>query len=378
MLLRTVTVSFAVLLSTFVGAASIEERTSLDLEERSFNLPGLCLKPEKRREWRSLSKRERADFLGAFKCMTKKQRNGKLSPVARPTDIPPVNPNSSFMDDIVYLHMDLNHWVHFTGLFLPWHRHYIHEFQRTLRKECGFKGTLPYWNWALDAADTEHSPIFDSDPHSGLGGWGNPEDDYQINDGALGDAIFNYPVPHRLRRRYTLQAFLTKNGSPFYTNPSINVNETYTQAEVDKVRYGFRGDFHGMQSYLEAFQGMHSAVHNVIQGDLTGLCPKGSNVTVGCTPGPKWTPNDPFFFLLHGMVDKIWSDWQNKHPENKYAFEGGSVQMIQNTTIFNQYPTGAPPNLHYNSVVPMAGMFPDTRVKDVMSTKKGKLCYVYV
>jgi hypothetical protein len=36
--------------------------------------------------------------------------------------------------------------------------------------------------------------------------------------------------------------------------------------------------------------------------------------------------SDPMFWLHHGMVDKIWWDWQQKSSENARAFEGGSVQ----------------------------------------------------
>ena len=45
------------------------------------------------------------------------------------------------------------------------------------------------------------------------------------------------------------------------------------------------------------------------------------------------------------MVDKIWYDWQNKSPKNKYAFGGGSVQATDSTT-YPDFPTGLPP--YYN------------------------------
>ena len=41
------------------------------------------------------------------------------------------------------------------------------------------------------------------------------------------------------------------------------------------------------------------------------------------------------------MVDKIWYDWQNKSPKNKYAYGGGSVEA--NLTAFVEFPTGLPP-----------------------------------
>jgi tyrosinase len=336
-----------------------------------------CKKPAVRKEWRALAKSEKADFLEAFKCLAETPRNGKLSPVGNPGDIPPVNTTTSYLDDVSYVHMDLNHQVHFTGLFLPWHRWYLHSLEGALKTECGFKGSIPYWNWSMDASDTEHSPLFDGDLESGLGGWGDPEDDYQITDGVLRDTIVAYPVPHRLRRRFELQPFRLKGNSPLYDNPDQLVNTTYCQSEVDKVLYDYPGDFHGMQAYMEAIQGMHSGVHNVVQGDLDSICPTGANTTVDCSGGPKWSPNDPLFFLHHAMIDKIWYDWQHLEKANKNAYFGGATQMIQNLTIYHQYPTGGPPYLNFDSIMPFDGLFSDKSIGGVMSTTDNELCYTY-
>jgi hypothetical protein len=98
---------------------------------------------------------------------------------------------------------------------------------------------------------------------------------------------------------------------------------------------------------------------------MTGYCPGGTGPPE-CYAGTKWTPNDPMFFLHHGvrvisaigltafplsyrtvaqMVDKIWYDWQQKSTKNKYAFGGGSVTATRNYTTFRQFPTGLPPYL---------------------------------
>ena len=43
------------------------------------------------------------------------------------------------------------------------------------------------------------------------------------------------------------------------------------------------------------------------------------------------------------MIDKIWFDWQNKSPKNRYAFTGGSVQALHSFAEFTEFPTGLPP-----------------------------------
>ena len=48
------------------------------------------------------------------------------------------------------------------------------------------------------------------------------------------------------------------------------------------------------------------------------------------------------------MVDKLWYDWQNKHPENRYAFLGGSVSDFGEST-FDTFRSGAPPFLNVSS-----------------------------
>ena len=114
---------------------------------------------------------------------------------------------------------------------------------------------------------------------------------------------------------------------------------------------------------------------------MVGFCPNGSGPPA-CYPGPKWTPNDPLFFLHHAvrftptacfissrsshhmivqMVDKVWHDWQQKGLRNKYSFGGGSVSTIFNSTFatFTEFPTGLPPyvnvsvpsDLRYVSVI---------------------------
>lgn len=51
------------------------------------------------------------------------------------------------------------------------------------------------------------------------------------------------------------------------------------------------------------------------------------------------------------MVDKIWYDWQNRVPMNKYAFGGGSNSTFGIFPDFFDFPTGKPPYLNVSSRV---------------------------
>ena len=97
------------------------------------------------------------------------------------------------------------------------------------------------------------------------------------------------------------------------------------------------------------------------------------------------------------MLDKVWYDWQNRDPNNKYAFKGGSVswQVNQNQS-FDEYPNGSPPWLdvrgdppslcegptlnvrQMKSVIPNDGLwYYNYTVDDIIDTTGGKLCYTY-
>ncbi|ELU35504.1 hypothetical protein AG1IA_10466 [Rhizoctonia solani AG-1 IA] len=47
--------------------------------------------------------------------------------------------------------------------------------------------------WEKDAADFKNSAIWDIDPESGLGGFGDPNDDYTVKTGAL-NITLAYPI----------------------------------------------------------------------------------------------------------------------------------------------------------------------------------------
>lgn len=60
----------------------------------------------------------------------------------------------------------------------------------------------------IDAPDFYESSFWkDSDPMSGLGGWGDPNDDYSVHDGGFRNLQLAYPVPHHVRRNFSLLAW---------------------------------------------------------------------------------------------------------------------------------------------------------------------------
>ncbi|KAF8758781.1 Di-copper centre-containing protein [Rhizoctonia solani] len=319
-----------------------------------------CPSLEVRREWRTFSKAERKGWIDAVNCLNKKPRTGKLRlPVDTESysepqfHIAPLNESSTYYDDLVYIHMNLNRTfiltsqiicgiliqvqpykiaiIHWTGLFLPWHRAYLHEWTNILRRECNYKGVVPYWAWEKDSDDFLGSSIWDNDTESGLGGFSDDaSDDYTVHTGAL-DIQVAYPVPHKLRRHYT----------PFPFGPDRPATSTFTPAEVEKLLSQPTGNFTLFHGYLEQIVGMHSAIHVMMGGDMGTVCPAGTGGTRNCPVEitATFSANEPMFHLHHGNVDRLWWLWQEKAAANKYAFHGGS---IQNTTSLNEFPMASP------------------------------------
>jgi len=330
---------------------------------------GRCSKPSVRHEWNSMTKTEQTNWINAVKCLAKLPHDPSLSPSVDPalSIIPSVNTSASHYDDMVYVHMDLNIRIHGTGYFLPWHRAYVSAFESVLKKKCGYNGTQPYWDWSLHTEDFPNSPVFNPDPTSGLGTNGDPNNNWELSDGAFSrDFLLAYPTPHRLRRNFTIQQ------SDPATDQNKFANATFTKEEVNKMVTGFMGDFNGFVGYFAP--GAHAAVHFIVGADLFGTCTY--DAPPSCIGGPKWASNDPMFFMHHAMVDKVWYDWQHNNEANFWAFEGGTIQAT-NLTESLEYPNGLPPNLSFDSKIPADGMFNEYTIYDMMNTTGGTLCYVY-
>ncbi|KAG5763064.1 hypothetical protein H9Q69_002440 [Fusarium xylarioides] len=161
-----------------------------------------CKKAFVRREWRSLSIKERDQYIKAQKCLMKKP------PQSSTADIPGAR---SRWDDFLGTHIINADDVHFTGVFYPYHRLLMYSYEQELQT-CGWKGGVPYWDWTLDAAGPDNntsvfvnSPIFDNKHgFGGNGAWipgnfSNPEPGLPVNppwdvpDRSGGDCIKSGP-----------------------------------------------------------------------------------------------------------------------------------------------------------------------------------------
>jgi tyrosinase len=83
----------------------------------------------------TLSFSERKEYTDAVLCLR------ELPPIT-PMEVVP-GARSRF-DDIHAGHINQTLWVHLSVYFLPWHRLFVHAWEKALRDECGYTGAQPY------------------------------------------------------------------------------------------------------------------------------------------------------------------------------------------------------------------------------------------
>jgi tyrosinase len=151
------------------GAPTNDEAAVADLSKQAYNniQKELASKQERslhndhcslrtlrfRREWGSLSEKQRKRYIKAVQCLQEKP--------ARTPSTKASGAKTRF-DDFVATHINQTMTIHYTANFLSWHRYYTWLYEEALRQECGFEGDQPYWDWAKTAHNgLLSSPIFD-------------------------------------------------------------------------------------------------------------------------------------------------------------------------------------------------------------------------
>jgi hypothetical protein len=105
-----------------------------------------------------------------------------------------------------------------------------------------------------DAPDFFESSFWkDSDPMSGLGGWGDPNDDYTVHDGGFHNLQLAYPVPHHVRRNFTLRPW-DDTPFPLVTDPLKIGNISFSASVIEAILETPAGHFKEFQTVLETVQ----------------------------------------------------------------------------------------------------------------------------
>ncbi|GAA2740319.1 tyrosinase MelC2 [Kitasatospora cinereorecta] len=182
---------------------------------------------------------------------------------------------------------------HRSPSFLPWHRKFLLQFEQDLQS-VNRDVTLPYWDWTADR--TTDASLWAADL---LGGNGRSRDG-QVTTGPFAGPGGKWPLAVRPDSRDFLRRQLGAGVSDLPTRAdveSVLAVTTYDAAPWNSASDGFR-------NLMEGWRGVN--LHNRVHVWVGGLMATGMS------------PNDPVFWLHHCFIDKLWAEWQRRHPEQGY------------------------------------------------------------
>jgi hypothetical protein len=247
----------------------------------------------------------------------------------------------SVYDWYVQLHVQaMEHAVHSSPWFLPWHRQYILNFENALRLVGGYPASLglPYWDWAGDPPNAREK---NSAVWAGI---------FMGGDGLLpsgsdhaGDVVADVNTASPFARgRWALTIFEYPPPTPSPGTPAGTNNlrrgmgrnpvapHLPTQPDVDGVlarpaydSAPWNGGSPYATSFRNALEGWATPAglvtpHGVVPPVLPAMHNR-AHVWVGGSMIPSSAPNDPVFFLHHSNIDRIWAQWQDNNPGQQYA-----------------------------------------------------------
>jgi tyrosinase len=312
----------------------------------------------------ALTTTERLDFISSVKCLMKTP--SKIPHQEAPGAI-------SRYDDFLATHINQTQVIHNNGVFLSWHRHFLHLFEKALQEECHFKGTIPYWNWPWWASDLQNSPLFDGSATS-LGGDGycnasaepRSNGNYTFPRGTGGGCVDSGPFANTTLhfKNFDGLADLVSGEkleyAPHCLSRDLNneIAAEYTsQTRVDDLLASL--DIATFQSKLSGFvpgtpiMGPHNGGHYALGKDMQDQFA---------------SPSDPAFYLHHAMIDNLYTQWQAKDPaQRQYALDG-------TVTTLNMPPSR---NATLGYELDFGFLGEKKRVGELMDVTRGIYCYRY-
>ncbi|KAJ3209033.1 hypothetical protein HDU82_001507 [Entophlyctis luteolus] len=303
-----------------------------------------CSSPYTRPEWSTLSQSQKALYITALKVLANRpqSRQGVVS-----------DPSSISLLDFTNLHARASPWAHGSAEFYPYHRAMMWKFEQAMQS-AGWIGGVPYWDWPAMNTNWWSSDLFTA---SYIGEAKSSSASYCVTQGQFGQSSYHVAVLDPDVTSYANG--LHQGSSPQCLIRCGEVGSAATYPDEINSRYSattyadFRGDSHSDDD----FTGYHASGHEIVGG---------YSACNGDMANPSISPNDPAFWLHHGLVDKIWWRWQTRCAAFLTDYEGPltSYDPID--------PTG--------SDVAVSTQAVDTwqvSVASVLNTQGDLLCYTY-
>jgi len=215
-----------------------------------------------------------------------------------------------------------NQCPHGNWLFLPWHRAYLHYFERILRWAAEDPDlTLPYWNYC-DPDQRELPQVF---REAKVNGEDNP---LYLPESATFTDEKGQP-----------QVFLMRDGPMLRGQTQLTASATslnalsvvaFASAKPLPANLSFGSPQACDSSCSCGFGALESVPHNRIHTAIGGsTAQSGGSLRVGFMGDTTTAARDPIFWLHHANVDRLWASWiklgqDRRHPDDpewlQYAF----------------------------------------------------------
>ncbi|WP_161981697.1 tyrosinase family protein [Streptomyces sp. TM32] len=298
------------------------------------------------------------------KDLTRKEKGEYVEAVHRLKRMPsPYSARLSYYDEITSWHLQVHRcglYGHMSPVFLPWHRALMLLFEAGLARAAGKPIAVPYWDWT-DQSSTDAVLADDF-----MGPYGAPQDDYAVLSGPFRRGsweltVHGPPSDDPAQFRYLVRApgtasiapdlptaadMRTALSRPVYDLPPWDLSSDPEQSfrQYWEGWIGFEGHGVCVDDIMQPTTGgdvskISVANHNRVHFYVGGMFTPSSAVTVhgegylasqlgltGAVYGtivPASAPNDPLFWHLHSNVDRIWAQWQEKHPDGYRPVSGG-------------------------------------------------------
>lgn len=228
--------------------------------------------------------------------------------------------------------------------FLPWHRYFIREFELALQS-VNPTVTLPYWDWATDAAlpDPTTAPIWNGNPAAGrvyIGGDGQGADDIVMDGPFAGwTALIEAAGGGFIARPGGISRQLARSGDAIGSGTDslptqgqvnglmpVTTYDSPPWSESATTTPSFRNRLEGWLAEPGELVSHHNRVHVWVGGDML----------------PGTSPNDPVFFLHHCNVDRLWAEWQRTNPGVMYVPNGGGPPQHNLNDVMTHLNTPSP------------------------------------
>jgi tyrosinase len=326
-----------------------------------------CEAPRHRKNVKDLTAEEKRDFVEAVL---------KLKQTPSPFDR-----QLSWYDQFVVFHKQVTRASitehsqgHHNPAFLPWHRKMLMLYEDALREVSGKNITVPYWDWtdpaSTDAVFAEDFMGPSGDEAQGYavvkgpfrkGVWTiniQPEDPTNleragkdttwlvraqgVNSGNLNEELCEYE--NQCEERYPVRLPTTEDverclAVPTFDKAPWNLYVSPTESFRNCLE-GFSGDEN------DKSQHMHNIGHDWVAGmvllnpqSLKEPAPRDIKILYGTMEPLETSPNDPAFFLHHANVDRLWAQWEARHPDAYEPTGEGQAGWNPKDTMypFDQY-----------------------------------------